>query len=254
MSITLAQLTKWKDMGYHVTKIAQETGYSQWTITMAYKRNGITPARYIAPSPWTLAPIYDTSDVDGQYVIGLLAADGNLSSRKKGLAIFIHNRDVEMLHRISNVLKHPSVKICRKVKNGPDDLYGIYISSFALYEHMTSVYGFTKNKSIELPFPSWLSNPLPFLRGYFDGNGCITVKNRACTITTGSKKFCDGLLEFVKNKYGIIPYVGIHHGKRDSYNIIFRKKDKEFIHDLFSYPGLARKTEGYKLYLPNEKA
>lgn len=76
-----------------------------------------------------------------------------------------------------------------------------------------------------LKFPEVPEEFLPdFIRGYFDGDGCITeIKGKRINsaFTSGSKQFLDKLLRVLKEK------AGIEGGSYDpsSYSLRFGKKD-----------------------------
>jgi hypothetical protein len=68
-------------------------------------------------------------------------------------------------------------------------------------EHMSQTLynlGLVNAKSLILTFPNWLDEGLipHFVRGYFDGDGCVhySEKYRKCyTKTAGTKSFCESL-------------------------------------------------------------
>ena len=116
----------------------------------------------------------------------------------------------------------------------------INIGSLDLQEYWNAYYGITSHKSLRIPFPTYLINPIPYLRGYFDGNG--SINSSCCNITTGSYNFTEGLCNWYQYTYGTRPYV---YKYDHAYKIVFFKKDIIFIHQLFTYPGLKRKNDIY---------
>jgi hypothetical protein len=225
-------VNNWKNNGLTVQQISDITGKSKDSIYSQFRYHGIKPISGYK-NPWDLNKIMDTENI-AQNII---------------LSIWIQERDIELIQRIALVLNNENVNINRRVfTDGKQPQVNINIGSVELVNYLISNYGFSNNKSKTLPFPLFLNNPLPYLRGYFDGNGYMGL---SCCFSTGSENFANGLLEWVFKKYSIIPNVQVVGTNKDSFNIHFRKKHEFFIRDLFQYPGLNRKTENYLHYLPN---
>lgn len=251
--MSTAKLLEWKNRGLTLSEISAETGIPESTIRYRYNSAKIDFVRVdrTANSKWNLSRLENWSDVDAQYVIGFLAADGYIETAGYAVCLWVQERDVEVLERVLKVFSREDYTLrTRKLPSHRHQQKGIYICSKRVVTFLEQNYGFTRRKGRELPFPVGLINPLPYLRGYFDGNGYI---GQSCTFTVASKGFAAGLLDWVERVYGIIPNVQMCGINKDVYNIVFRKKHRRFIDDLFSYDGLARKTEGYKLYLPNQR-
>lgn len=245
--MSIEEVRQWKEQGLTVLQISENTGKSKDAIYSQFKYHNVKPVPSFV-SPWNLSRIYDQNDADGLYVIGLLAADGYLAMNKT-VCIWISENDVELLYRIKSVLMNENANINRRqLSSHKTPQVNINIGSVDLVRYLGQTYGFSDNKSKSLPFPHHLQNPLPFLRGFFDGDGHMGL---SCTFTCGSDNFVQGLLQWVFNRYGYTPNVQMVGANRDCYNVNFRKKHELFIRDLFSYPGLARKTEAFLRYLPN---
>lgn len=243
--MSIEDLQRWKDEELNVARISELTGKTQTNIRSQYAYHGIKPfPGYF--TPWNFSKIYDSNDPDGLYVIGLLAADGYLNG--KAVSIYIQKRDVELLNRIIHVCYNESANIVRRERSHSGPQVGLNIGSIALVNYLTDVYGFSNNKSATLPFPSFLMNPLPYLRGFMDGDGHIGY---GCVFSCGSENFAFGLLDWVYKTYKYQPYWNRVGTNGRCINITFRKKHEAFIRDLFSYPGLQRKTEAFFQYLPN---
>lgn len=238
---------RWKEDGYTVGDISNLTGRSRDTIRKMYRHYDVSPNLDIQKSPWDLKKILDEEDVDGQYSIGFLAADGYLSTSRKVIACWVQERDVEILRRICWTLGNPDRNLTeRKLPSHKNSQVGVNIGSVDLVRFLSQQYGFSNTKSRTLPFPRHLRNPIFFLRGFMDGDGYI---GNGCAFTCSSKDFIDGLLDWVWDKYGYRPNVQLVGMNKDCYNVWFRKKHSDFIHDLFEIPGLSRKTQAYRDYL-----
>lgn len=245
--MSIEQLQEWKDLGWTVRQISENTGLKQDNIRGQYKYHGFPPFKAVKVSNWNLNSLYNSLDIDGQYVIGFLAADGYFD-RDRSVCTWIQEGDVEILYRILEVIENYTYQILKRERSCCQPQVGINIGSVELVSFLTQVYGFTNNKSRTLPFPRHLYNPLPFLRGFMDGDGYI---GHGCTFTCSSENFVSGLLDWVKFAYGYEPNVQRLGPNKDCFNVTFRKKHEAFIRDLFSYPGLWRKTLAFTQYLPN---
>lgn len=242
-------LIKWKDDRLTISRISEITGIPGRTLRSRYKSSGLDYFRsdFKDRSPWNLNRVRDLNDPAGQYVVGLIAADGCIRDNRS-VSVYVVDRDVELLDRIASVLDNPFARINSRVNSTGSNLVGLNIGSIELVDLLYERYSLTTNKSRNLQFPRFLNNPLPFLRGFFDGDGYI---GQSCTFTCGAVDFVEGLLDWVYLQYGYEPNVQMVGRMKDVYNIHFRKKHAEFIHDLFSYRGLERKTNKYREYLPN---
>lgn len=248
-SMGAEQLQKWKDEGLTVRQISESTGIRGDNLYAQYRYYGIEFNKPILISKWNLDKVRDPVDIDGQYVIGFLAADGYLANGRT-VCTWIQERDVEILQRVISVLGRPDFHINRRERTAGQAQLGICIGSKEFMNYLICAYGFSNAKSRTIPFPRHLQNPNPYLRGYVDGNGYMGVN---CTITTASDDFVCGLLDWVEYAYNIRPLVQRVGPNKNCFNVVFRKKHEQFLRDLFKYPGLTRKSIAFEKYLPNQR-
>ena len=124
------------------------------------------------------------------YIFGLWCADGNIwtDGRCHSFKIGLHERDEKLLIKILNAMdsKHK----LHKRKN----FSLISIGSKTIYRDIVRLGG-TPNKSLTLTFPDIPSQFISdFLRGYFDGDGCLSktkgkMKGTLCFL--GTKEFLE---------------------------------------------------------------
>lgn len=241
---------RWKEDGLTIKGISEITGRNPSSIRSMYDYYRISINREVERSPWDLSRFFDEGDMDGQYSIGFLAADGYFSTQRRVTVCWIQERDEEILKRVCRTLGNPDRKLTRrKLPSHLSSQVGVNIGSVELVRFLTDRYGFSNTKSRTLPFPRHLVNPIDFLRGYMDGDGYI---GNGCAFTSASVDFVEGLLDWVWDIYGYEPKVQAVGQNKDCYNVWFRMKHAEFLHDLFSVPGLRRKTLAYRDYLLTE--
>lgn len=178
------------------------------------------------------------------YVLGLWYADGCIYGGRL-FDITLHSKDKYILKKVAEELKYEGNlqdcvdrQACR-----------INFSCVVIYNDIVALGG-TERKSNSITFPDipeeYLSD---FIRGYFDGDGCIMrlKGNRInSAITSGSKIFLDEMLKILRDKAGIEggsydpTSKSLRFGKRDSLRLgeymykdnpelfLLRKKQKFF--------------------------
>lgn len=170
------------------------------------------------------------------YVLGLWFADGCIYGGTM-FDITLHKKDKYILKRIAELLEF----------EGPLQDYvnrqaaRINFSCKVIYDDIVALGG-VERKSLICEFPNvpkeFLSD---FIRGYFDGDGCVmNLKNKRLNsaFTCGSKKFLDKLLEILKAEAGVqggsydISSKSLRFGKRDTLLIgeyIYRNNPELFL-------------------------
>lgn len=162
---------------------------------------------------------FKTWSHDMAYILGLWWADGCIYGGKM-FDITLHNKDKYVLKRIAELLDYEG-----ELRDYVDrQAARLNFSCVVIYRDIVALGG-CENKSMVIDFPTVPEEFLPdFIRGYFDGDGCImNLKNNRLNsaFTSGSKKFLDKLLLVLKEK------AGVEGGSYDpsSYTLRFGKKD-----------------------------
>lgn len=143
------------------------------------------------------------------YWLGFLYADGYVSY-KGVVQLALQERDVSHLEAFKQYLKTDNVPLIYKDNT---KAYSLSLCSVKMSTDLINL-GCTQKKSLVLKFPTEEQVPKElihhFMRGYFDGDGCIYVPNisrNSVFSALGTKEFLDGYEEAL--------LVGI---KRDSPN------------------------------------
>lgn len=203
--------------GKSLTKLEKETGISRRRITKYLKDKGIEIINRQNRVKFD-ENIFDTIDSEEKaYWLGFIYADGYISDNdyciyKNVFELGLKLSDVEHLNKFNTFTKHIS-------NNVKTDSYRCRWS--IMNKHLWNVlnnYGCIPNKSLYLKFPNiniFKSHELirHFLRGYFDGDGCITFHKYIHTVTPvtsviGTKEF---LLDFIN--YSKIPATFRHDSR-----------------------------------------
>jgi hypothetical protein len=187
------------------------------------------------------------------YILGFLYADGSVSKDGYYLSIEIKEEDIEILNLISNEICITTPKyIYRIIKE--KTYVKLIIGSKVICSDLINL-GCMPNKTFLLCFPNknQVKHELVshFIRGYFDGDGCITSKEKIRPMVTiiGTLEFLNGVFDNLKqegiDKYSLFKISKIYRlsisNLKDNYifyNYIY-KNAKEY---------LKRKKNNYDTY------
>lgn len=158
---------------------------------------------------------FDKETPNMAYILGFLAADGSVSKKSNEIKIGLSAIDKDFLQSIANELNSD-----RKVKE--------YISSngFSCCElHFTSKriknklseYNIVPQKTFSFKFPKKLKREywIDFIRGYFDGDGCISTAGKHAIrwqVCSATEDVLQNIVDFFYEEYHI-PKVSIYEKK-----------------------------------------
>lgn len=170
------------------------------------------------------------------YVLGFFAADGTMIKNNRG-AHFIefHITDHIVLSRIRNVLgSNHKISLRPKRKSTHREGYRLQIGSKEMYSDLLAL-GFTSNKSKSVKFPNIPPSYIgDFVRGYFDGDGCVyfklhSVADRKKPRWIFTTRFTSGCKQFLVDMLSILRSHKLQGGfitsKNGSYDLVFSHKD-----------------------------
>lgn len=148
------------------------------------------------------------------YFLGLLFADGSIN--KNNIEISLQIGDKSILEKFSEFvfgeinLKKRKGKILKKNNKQYKckDQYRLSISRRSIASNIRK-HGMTENKSLKIRLPK-LTNEMQkhFIRGYFDGDGCICINNNSPGITILSNKlFLIDIQNIINKELKITSYI-----------------------------------------------
>jgi hypothetical protein len=191
------------------TSIAEELKIDGSTVCRILKRNGIEirPAEVNKRTYNIEQDYFETIDTeDKAYFLGFLYADGCLYDDSNCIKIEIHPKDRDILERFSQAI-YGFVKIELSIDKDKKESIRTCVYSKKMKSDLVAL-GCAPNKSFTITFPSDLFVPdnliWHFTRGYFDGDGCISIPNpkRPIVDFSSSALFIQGLIPFLE-KHGI---------------------------------------------------
>lgn len=141
---------------------------------------------------------FDKIDSESKaYILGFLYADGY---NRDGVGIRMNLAEKDKLHlqKMSDIigsekpLRFIPIDIPNRQNQWSLDLNSVYLS-----QKMKEL-GMMPKKTLILTFPDWMPDNLlnHFIRGYFDGDGCMSWNNKGGNVTFAStESFCKSLKE-----------------------------------------------------------
>ena len=154
------------------------------------------------------------------YFLGLLYADGSVSQKNKSVRLRLQITDKDVVEKFSVAVKSTrplSYESGRTVNC--KHIVGVTLISKHLVNKLAE-FGCGPNKTFTLTFPEWLDPKLHhhFIRGYFDGDGCITLAGgKAAFSLVGTDEFISRVQEIMIQKIGLSKTkLGTRHPERNN--------------------------------------
>ena len=176
---------------------------------------------------------FKTQSHNMAYILGFLAADGCVSKDTNHFYIDLQESDEEILYKIKNELSFAG-DIQHYTNNHGCTYSRLRVCSKTIKEDL-SHYGITPKKTYTLNPPHFLEKQyyISYIRGYFDGDGCIYIKPEKYAynwyICGARKNVLTWIQDILLNEYGIISYLRT-------------KKEKLTYGDSFYYLQVYKKT------------
>lgn len=134
------------------------------------------------------------------YWAGFILADGYIRTKKRfTLEIKLQKQDVAHLHKIKSSMEFKGNIIERET------YFNITISSPQIIEDLNNNFGIYNKKSLTCTIIEKIPKMYlkDFIRGYFDGDGCITHTTTATISFLGTERTVDFIRKYFYNEVGI---------------------------------------------------
>ena len=204
------ELIKLNSSGYTQREMAKILNVNRTTIQRHLKKLGLSTPNYHNKLKFDNTVFDDINTEEKAYWLGFLYADGSVSSTNNNVEISLKGEDIEHLNKYKQFLKHSS-----EVKIGISKCAGKIFSRCRFcvtdkyFKKRLIELGCIPNKSLTLSFPdlSIFSSPelvYSFIRGYVDGDGCIsfTKDGKPTLEIVGTKEFLSGIKNIFPNSFG----------------------------------------------------
>ena len=195
------------NQGISLSKLAQEYNTTIQTLSKKLKERGIEIINRQNATKFN-ENVFDVIDSEEKaYWLGFIFADGYISSRDYSFELSLSVVDTEHLIKFNKFMQHnkDNVKI-GTVKCGNKEFERCRWS--IVNKHLWNIlnnYGCTPKKSSTLLFPNIdifknESLIIPFIRGYFDGDGCLTnTKEYPKVSFLGTEQFLTKIKNYLFN-------------------------------------------------------
>ena len=146
------------------------------------------------------------------YFLGLLYADGSIN-KDKSITLGLHKQDIDILIKFNDILGYK--KPLKYQKDVNHNMVVVVINSHQMYNDLINK-GCVNKKTFKLSFP--IEKIVPkhliyhFIRGYFDGDGCMYIGKKSYTNYANFLSTYDFLI-------GLGDYIGIKYHLRSIGNI-----------------------------------
>ena len=193
-----------------LTKLAKKYKVNRNILSERLKQLGIKIVNYQNIVKFN-ENIFDCIDTEEKaYWLGFIFADGYISSKRYNFELSLSSKDQNHLIKFNKFMGHKlnNIKFGKSILN---EKVFYKVKWIVRNKHLWNIlnsYGCTPRKSLTLKFPNikiFKSKDLirHFIRGYFDGDGCISFSNKDHT-----KIFCNilGTEQFLNVLQNYIPF------------------------------------------------
>lgn len=203
MEITTENYFELKNQKVLRADIATQFGLTEGQLKKLITKNG-----WAKPAPKTLnETAFSQYTEESCYWAGFLAADGNVDNKNR-IRIMLNYDDTNHLEKFKEYLKSTYT-----ISSNTDKYYR---SSFEfthkqMREDLEKNFLIIPNKTDRLELPNSIPNNLlkHYIRGYFDGDGCIceSFSNKASVTASLYATFCSGSTNFAKDLYNTLEFI-----------------------------------------------
>lgn len=241
----------------NIYDIAKDLHLSTTTVALYLKKQGIK----LSPQKYKFNENYfnDIDTPNKAYFLGLLYADGCITNNKNSCYIKLKESDRYIIEKFKEEIDSQKPLYYRKseIVKGTDYVgkaqYKLELNSQLLIKDLYK-WGVTQNKSLSIQFPTNISYMRDFIRGFFDGDGCIyNSQNRIMLNFVSNEFFLQGFNKFLQEELDIFTKCKKDNRSNSWYMFIAKIKDVlkfcEYIYQDENCIKLERKYKKYKDYL-----
>lgn len=235
----LVKLVNEKKSGH---QIADELGVNYTTVHRWLRKLGLNLPNYHNQLKFDNT-VFDNIDTEEKaYWFGFLCADGYVSPDRVTVELSLKGDDIGHLEKFRAFLKNKnSVKVGKSKCNGKEfSRCRMVLTNKHFHDTLISK-GCIPQKSLTLEFPDtsiFSSSSLVrhFIRGYFDGDGCITSDNcsKIATSLNGTEEFLTKIIEYYPHLFTTLHLNNKNHADVNAY--VIRNcglNATEFCHNLY---------------------
>lgn len=223
----------------------QAAGVSQKVVERVLKEYGIKKRTYVEAK--NVLRVYSVDDDyfkkqshNMGYILGFLAADGNISKKENKITLLLDSQDEEILEKIRQEVN--STREIKRYNRKTGKISSSLIVYSSSWKKDLSCFLIIPEKTLKLLPPEHLMKDywLDYIRGFFDGDGSVSESNGTIQFKIGSasKPILDWMREYLATEYGIcnkgLNYQKLNSGT-DFWNLIYYGENTRKLYHLL-YP------------------
>ena len=179
--------------GFGVMELANMYELNRCTIQRILKRNNIV-LRKRAPVHYNVN-FFDDYNINSCYWAGFIASDGYVRSDRNAVSIHLSNLDIDHLRKIST-----ATNFLGNIHSYEHDCYVSFAGEW-FKNALADNFDIFPRKTFDVQISNKIPNDMivHFLRGYFDGDGCITSTEGYLRInfSSGSTGLLNQIVEYI---------------------------------------------------------
>lgn len=212
---------------YSAPQIAKHYDVSSHAVYGLLERNNISrrPASKGSQKYSIREDFFDNIVSEEQaYLLGYLYADGYNDERRRTIRLNLNARDKSMLVRMKSVLGYDGPLHRITIKGRKQEYWRLSITNGRLSRELSRK-GCGQAKTFKLKYPDFLLPPMErhFIRGYFDGDGCVTSLSsgrKAYFYIIGTEDLCVGVQNVIFRSIGFMGSVSKRKSLRDNLRVL----------------------------------
>jgi intein/homing endonuclease len=212
-----------------ISEIRKNINRSEYAINHTLKRAGIklrSAAHERRKHFFNFNYFKKINNEEKAYFLGLMCADGTISADKNNAIISLQECDRDILDKFAKSINYKEKLSYIKREKPRKNMYRLNLGSKDLVKGLESN-GCIYKKSKKLIFPNQGQVPLKFMshfiRGYFDGDGCVAqYENSLIATFTSTKAFILGLKKYFKKIGFTFGYYNEKANAKGTYCLFFR--------------------------------
>ena len=206
-----------------IPKVSEKLNISKYLISKFLKENKLTRAVGTERKYFHKENYFENIITEKQaYWLGVLYADGCVSKDNSNTGCLrFSSIDKEWVEQFGKDINATNPILEEVHKKFNKSIWKIKLSSTKTFDDLCK-YGCIPNKSLVIKFPQLPTKLIPhFIRGYFDGDGCISEKRYMSgkDYTTLKTGFCTGSREFLEELLKFLPVAHKLIEKRKNRNL-----------------------------------
>ena len=176
---------------YTINEIAKVLNVTRRSVENYSNKTGLKPKSGKKAPKFNTTYFKKIDNEEKAYILGYITADGYIGSNERTLCFNINKQDIDFIKKFDKAINANS-NICKS--STPNCIKVNYCSKEIVND--LSKYGIVRNKTKTVNIPNLDEHLIRhFLRGYIDGDGCVS--KRTVTITIGSEKMYSSLMKIL---------------------------------------------------------